>query len=115
MRMAAALLSAMVLIRPAGLLASDFVIPKGKQAPAPTASAPSMEPLMQAYADYYSALAAYSDKAFSLDQSGPEYYEAQARGSYLRARVEELSFGILKAAASDPLRRQAFGGGAGSR
>ena len=71
---------------------------------------------MREYAGYYAALADYSDKAFSLAQDSGDYYDVQARGSYLRARVEELSSAILKITAADPCaaRRSAAALGAGN-
>ena len=88
------------------LSASDFGLPKNATIDIPPASAPSASPLLAEYAEYYSALTAYSDKAFSVKQDSPDFYEAQAYGTYLRARLETLADGIAKISAADPCEIQ---------
>ncbi|OGR95102.1 MAG: hypothetical protein A2016_08690 [Elusimicrobia bacterium GWF2_62_30] len=102
-------LAAVLALQP--LSAFDFGLPKDVRITVPSAPPPSSARLLEQYAEYYSALTAYSDKAFSVAQDSADFYDAQARGTYLRGRVEDLSAAIIKLSASDPcvVRRAAAG------
>ena len=107
------LLSAAVLslFSSTSVFASDFGLPQSPESvTVPEPAAPSAAPLLSEYAEYYSALVSYSNKAFAANQDSPEFYEAQAYGVYLRGRVEKLSAAIKLISPSDYMELCAVSG-----
>lgn len=77
--------------------------------PVPSADA---EALKAVYDEYYSALAVFSDVAYRSVPGSPEYIEAAAYGSYVRARVERLAARLKHAVGSDLQARTSRGAAA---
>ena len=65
--------------------------PASVAVPAVPAASADVNSLKAECDEYYSALQAYSDKAYATMQNSPEFMEYSASGKYLRAMVENLS------------------------
>ena len=65
--------------------------PASVEVPAVPAASADVTSLKAEYEEYFSALQAYSDKAYAAPQDSPEFLEYSAAGKYLRAMVENLS------------------------
>ena len=78
-------------------------VPAAVEVPAAQPPAADINSLKAGYDEYYSALRAYSERAFSERQDTPEFLEHSAAGKYLRGVLENLSAGIT-AASGAPYR-----------